>query len=495
MAGLVRVTILTLFSRGVLALVFGVAGIAKLGDRSGTTRTFEAFGFPTNLATYLAPLLPIVELAIALALVPAATARSGATSALVMLGAFSVAAAVALARGRRVECHCFGQLTTGTVGWQTLTRNGVLAALAVGVLIAGRDDHAPGFGALIVGLDSAALLAWAIGVVSVALLGAGAWGFFHLLQGYGRLLLRIDALERRIAAAGVADESRAVGEDVGLPPGTEIPVLTATDIEGRAASWANLLTSSRSILLLFTSPRCGPCREMLPAIQLWQRGQADRVRVVIASDGSLEEIRRDTIEFGLADVLVDRGLRLFNALGAKSTPSAVHIRSDGTIGSFVATGPDAIAVLHAQIIGGNNIGSAPVARVGLTLGTPVPALPRDTLGEGPRALADLIRANTLVIFWNPGCGYCQSMRDDLRRWERRRSNTAPRLVIISAGDEASVRAEGFESPVLLDPDFSLGRAFGIGGTPMAVLVDAEARVASSVAAGPQAVLALAGRGA
>ena len=86
------------------------------------------------------------------------------------------------------------------------------------------------------------------------------------------------------------------------------------------------------------------------------------------------------------------------------------------------------------------------SRVGLTLGTQVPALPRYALGEGPRVLADLIRAKTLVLFWNPGCGYCRSMRDALRRWERRRSKAAPRLVIISAGDEASVRAEGFESP-------------------------------------------------
>jgi hypothetical protein len=65
------------------------------------------------------------------------------------------------------------------------------------------------------------------------------------------------------------------------------------------------------------------------------------------------------------------------------------------------------------------------------------------------------------------------------------------LVLVSTGDEASIRAEGFEVPVLLDPDFALAGALGIGGTPMAVLVDAESRVASALAAGPEAVLALA----
>jgi thiol-disulfide isomerase/thioredoxin len=280
---------------------------------------------------------------------------------------------------------------------------------------------------------------------------------------------------------------------VGLPPGTTAPALAASDIEGRPVSWADALVPSRPILLLFTTSRCGPCREMLPAIQVWQRDHAERVRVMIASQGSVEEIGHDAREFGLADVLVDGNLQIFNAFGVKNTPSGVHIRPDGKVGSFVATGPEAIAALHAKIAAGNRASPA-VESVALTPGMRVPALPRYALDAGPRVLADLIRAETLVIFWNPGCGYCRSMHGDLQRCERRRPKTAPRLVIISAGDEASVRAEGFESPVLLDPDFSLGRAFGIGGTPMAVLVDAEARVASTVATGSKAVLALAGRG-
>jgi len=37
-----------------------------------------------------------------------------------------------------------------------------------------------------------------------------------------------------------------------------------------------------------------------------------------------------------------------------------------------------------------------------------------------------------------------------------------------------------------------GQAFGASGTPMAVLVDAEGRIASPVVAGAAAVLALAG---
>jgi thiol-disulfide isomerase/thioredoxin len=124
-------------------------------------------------------------------------------------------------------------------------------------------------------------------------------------------------------------------------------------------------------------------------------------------------------------------------------------------------------------------------------GTPLPGLPLPQLGGGSSTLAEVVQEPTVVLFWNPGCGYCRSMRDDLRSWERRQLPRAPQLVVVSSGDEASIRAEGFEAPVLLDPDFALGRALGIGGTPVALLVDAEARVASAPAVGPEAVLALA----
>jgi hypothetical protein len=45
--------------------------------------------------------------------------------------------------------------------------------------------------------------------------------------------------------------------------------------------------------------------------------------------------------------------------------------------------------------------------------------------------------------------------------------------------------------VLLDTHFAAGEALGITGTPMAVLLDADARIASDVATGAGAVLALA----
>ena len=127
---------------------------------------------------------------------------------------------------------------------------------------------------------------------------------------------------------------------------------------------------------------------------------------------------------------------------------------------------------------GVSIGAQPtVALTGLD-GEPVP-------------LADPER-ETLVLFWSPDCGFCSSMRDELLEWERDRPATAPRLLVVSSGDEEATRAEGFDSTVVVDLDFEVGSAFGAEGTPMAVLLDREGRVASPLTGGAEGVFALAG---
>lgn len=97
----------------------------------------------------------------------------------------------------------------------------------------------------------------------------------------------------------------------------------------------------------------------------------------------------------------------------------------------------------------------------------------------------------MVVFWNPGCGFCQQMLPDLLEWEARAPENSPRLLLVSAGSEAANRQMGFASPVVLDQQFAVGRAFGASGTPSGIIVDAEGKVASEVAVVAQALLELA----
>jgi hypothetical protein len=71
----------------------------------------------------------------------------------------------------------------------------------------------------------------------------------------------------------------------------------------------------------------------------------------------------------------------------------------------------------------------------------------------------------------------------------------PGLVLISTGSPAANRELGLRAPILLDDGFAAGNAFGAMGTPSAVRLDSERRVASAVAVGAEALLALALAGA
>jgi hypothetical protein len=57
-----------LMARLFLALVFGVAGIAKAADKAGSRRAIIDFGVPERLAPLVAWCLPLVEILVALAL-------------------------------------------------------------------------------------------------------------------------------------------------------------------------------------------------------------------------------------------------------------------------------------------------------------------------------------------------------------------------------------------------------------------------------------------
>ena len=424
---------LLLISRVLLAAVFAVAAFSKLADRAGTRAAVVAFGAPRLLAGPIGLLLPIAELAVAGLLLPDATARTGAFGAIGLLVLFSAAIAVSLARGRTPDCHCFGQLHSSPAGGMTLARNAALAALAGFVLVG--------------------TLTFAIVAAGAALAAAVALAFLELLRSYGRVLVRVERVERALVDAGIdldvdGLELVQVGPEVGLAPGTPAP-----------AALDDQLARGLPLLLVFTSPGCGPCEALLPRVSEWGRDHADRLTVAVRSDDDL-----------------------YDAFEVHGTPSAVLVAPDGTIDSWVASGGDAIEALVDRFV------DAP----GLPLGAPAPELELPALDGDRVKLADLQGRDTLLLFWNPDCGFCRSMHDDVLAWEATANGVTPQLVVVSSGPEEATRAEGFRSRVLLDAEFAAGAAFGTGGTPTAVLVGADGRVASGVVAGADAVFALAG---
>jgi uncharacterized membrane protein YphA (DoxX/SURF4 family) len=215
-----------LIARLVLAGVFALAGVAKLSDLEGSRKAIIDFGLPAVLASPLALLLPLAELAVAAALIPASTAWWGALGALGLLMLFVVGISLNLARGRKPDCHCFGQLHSAPAGWKTLARNGVLAAVAGFVLWEGYGVAGPSAISWLGALSAAQLLALVGGVLVLSLLAGQWWFLAHLLRQNGRLLVRLEAVEESVAAGGGLAPSQngtALHQAEGLPVGSEAP--------------------------------------------------------------------------------------------------------------------------------------------------------------------------------------------------------------------------------------------------------------------------------
>lgn len=116
----------------VLAVLFAWAGVAKLGARRRTTRTFRLLGLPA--ADVLAVGVPAVELALAVGLV--IVPGWAAAGALALLAAFTVFLGRAVRAGVEVGCGCFGSAATDPVSPVELVRNGLLGLAAVLALTA-----------------------------------------------------------------------------------------------------------------------------------------------------------------------------------------------------------------------------------------------------------------------------------------------------------------------------------------------------------------------
>ena len=481
-----------LLARLLLAAVFAVAGAAKLADLAGSRTAVEGFGIPERLARPIGTLLPFAELATAVLLLPAATARAGAIAALGLLLAFSAGIAATIARGEAPDCNCFGQLHSEPVGPKTLGRNFALALVAGFVVVAG-DDAGPGLFEAIGDLSAGAAAALAGGIVVVALLALGLSAYLQLLRQHGRVLLRVEALEGALRARGIpipvpAPEPAAAG----LPVGSPAPEFSLPGLHGDTVTLASLRAAGRPVLLVFTDPGCGPCKALLPRIGQWQRQHADSLTVALISRGDAEEMRAEAAEHEVATVLSEPKRETSAAYQADATPTAVLVARDGTIGSPPAGGETAIAALVETTVAPLDVVRVPAAPPVQT-GDPLPETPavRDLDGDEV-SLSDALGGDERVlVFWNPGCGFCRRMLPDVHSLGTEAPEVAASLLFVSAGDPESNREQQLPSTVLLDEGFAVGRAVGATGTPSAMRVDSEGRVASEIAVGADAVLALA----
>lgn len=499
-----------LIARLVLAAVFAVAGFAKLMDRDGSRAGLEGFGVPAKLAKPGGILLPLAEIAVAILLLPVATAWYAGLAALLLLLAFVGGIAYNMSKGRAPDCHCFGQIHSEPAGWSTLIRNGVLAAVAVFLLVPGPGDSGYSIVGWIGDLSAAEVVLGIVAIVALIAVVIEGWLLVHLLGQNGRVLLRLDALDAIIAEGGAAlpsnEAAAPAAPAAGLPVGAQAPAFRLEGLHGETMTLDALRSAGKQVLLIFSDPTCGPCNALLPDIGKWQRDLTSRLTVALVSRGTADANRAKVTEHGLSHVLLQKDREVSNSYKAHGTPTAVVVNADGTIGSPVSGGAEAIRTLVSKTTGSLPLNAAPAAAprpapssgngaapraAAASVGAAAPAVSLPDLEGKTVNLSDYRGKKSLLVFWNPGCGFCRRMVDDLKSWVANPPAGAPEIVLVSTGTPEANRDLGIPLTTLLDEGFNTGRAYGASGTPSAVLVDADGKIASEVAVGAPGVMALA----
>jgi len=284
-----------------------------------------------------------------------------------------------------------------------------------------------------------------------------------------------------------------------VAPPISLPTL---DEGGPNASLATLGAGVRPVVLFFTDPRCDPCEALLPSLVAWQREAGDRARIALVSRGDAEDNRRTATAYGLdgtIPVLLQQDMETIAAYGVLQAPAAVLVTRDGTWDGTPAYGEAGVRAVLARALAADGATAAvranghaapPTPEIGV--GDAVPEIVLPDLAGAPAVLVDpeMVPRERVLLFWRATCGYCQRMLPQLKEWEAARSGEGPELVVISTSQPDEMRAQGFVSRVVLDHGVDVGRRFGSRGTPSAVRVGADGRVAAPIASGAQAVMQL-----
>jgi peroxiredoxin len=144
---------------------------------------------------------------------------------------------------------------------------------------------------------------------------------------------------------------------------------------------------------------------------------------------------------------------------------------------------------------GQSLPIAPSRPPSLPLGSAAPDFELPDLSGGRKKLSQFRGQRTLLIFFNPGCGFCVKMAPDLAALPLDGAEGRPVPLVVSTGDaEANrqlVKEHGIRCSVLLQEKMEVASAYKAGGTPMGYLIDEHGNIASEIGVGAQALLALA----
>jgi peroxiredoxin len=368
-------------------------------------------------------------------------------------------------------------------------------------------------------LEIAVLLAW----IAVLL---GLWAIVQLTAQNGRLLLRVEALERHLGdLVGLsatsftseptpdsdADDAITASEP-GVPTGTVLHDFELPDLSGHQRLRSEWL--GQRLLMIFVSPYCRHSRALLPDLAaLRSSAPATWPLPLLVSTGSPDENRRLFQRIGLGEtVLVQEEMEVGALFEVAATPTAYLVDEDGKTASPLVAGRAAILGLAATTTTLDRAPGVEPASWSLIEAETTPApvngsrykggLERESIApsfrltglDGQAVGLDQFRgARVLVVFSDPIHPPCGELAERLERLHR--TESVPKIVVVSRGDPESNRAwaaeHGLTLTIGLQERWDVSREYGLLAVPVAYLVDERGTVAAPVAIGADEIVELA----
>jgi peroxiredoxin len=340
------------------------------------------------------------------------------------------------------------------------------------------------------------------------LVALGGWLGYQLVRQNGRILLRMESIEKQLGVRA-GEKRRPTG---GLPVGAAAPDFELPDLSGMRRKLSEF--RQRNVLLIFFNPQCGFCTKMaVDLAALPAEGGEERPVPVVVTTGDAEENRKLVEHYGIRClVLLQQEMEVAAQFRVQGTPTGYRIDGAGRIASQLTVGAEALLQLaapnspHPKVPAASanatarngkhpdpSLARSRLNRGGLKAGTAAPDFRLPGLDGSEVSLADFGCRRVLLVFSDPDCGPCDELAPRLQDLHRERPDL--QVLVVSRRDAETNRAKaaalGLTFPIVLQRNWEISLKYAMFATPIAYLIDEQGMVVRDVAVGVEPILALA----
>src|SRR5262245_31499833 len=340
------------------------------------------------------------------------------------------------------------------------------------------------------------------------LVAVGTWLGYQLVRQNGRILLRLEAIDKRLAPRGAGQPK----QDHGLRIGTIAPDFDLPDLTGERHKLSNF--RGKDLLPIFFNPKCGFCTKMaddLAALPL--DGENGWAVPLVVTTGDLEDNLQLVGRYGIrCTALLQKEMEIASQFHAQGTPMGYRIDEEGRIASELTIGAEELLKLAEKAPVNRNgsqasangsakhgekdyrsLAASRLNRKGLKTGEAAPDFRLPRIDGGELSLGEFRGRRVLLVFSDPHCGPCAELAPQLQEIHLQRPDLS--VLMISRGDIEENRDKaselGLTFPIVLQKKWEVSLKYAMFATPIAYLIDEQGILASDVAVGIEPILDLA----